>query len=156
MVASIEQTRSAYLRHVFKLPRGTPSGLFFVLFPCLLPEILCSQRRLNFYRRSLRHDLLCVPAGLVFNLTVMYKRTCGWVYESFLFLRSVRPETSFSNFDFVQDVERLVTPTDDERLFSFHYIKNSTSTCVSFFRLFPTVKTSDSFRRVIGSIEQSH
>jgi hypothetical protein len=37
----IRQARALFLRQMFKLPKGTPSDLFHVLFPCQTPEILC-------------------------------------------------------------------------------------------------------------------
>jgi hypothetical protein len=93
---------------------------------------------------------------MIFDLTVMYKRTCGWMYESFLLFRSIRSQTSFSSFDFASDVETLLDLSRDDRHFSFHFIKNSTSESLSFFRLFPTLGSADSFRRIIGSLGSDH
>jgi hypothetical protein len=156
VAVKICQARISFVRQIFKLPRGTPADLFYVLFPSLTPEILCLQRRLTFYNRCLRHDLLCVPAGLMFDLLVMYKRTCGWLYESFLFYRSVQPSAAFSKFDFAADVDRLLSVTNDERAFSDHYIKNSTEACLSFFRLFPNVRAADSFQNAIGKLNPGY
>jgi hypothetical protein len=155
IASHIQQARSSYLRALFKLPRNTPNDLFYVIFPSFIPETLCLKRRLTFFQRALRHDLSCVPAGLIFDLLVMYKRTCGWLYESFLFHRLINPSISFANFDFEQDVQRLVDLMISESTFSYHYIMNSSGECLSFFRLFPSEKASYSFRRALSQLHQS-
>ncbi len=151
----IQQARSSFFRAIFKLPRNTPNDLFYAIFPSFTPEILCLKRRLTFFRRALRHDLACVPAGLIFDLMVMYKRTCGWLYESFLFHRSIKSSISFANFDFEDDVQRLIDLLLSESTFSYHYILHSSGDCLSFFRLFPSEKASHLFRRALSQLHHS-
>ncbi len=151
----IQQARSSFLRSLFKLPRSTPNDLFYAVFPSLTPEILCLKRRLTFFQRALRHDLTCVPAGLVFDLLVMYKRTCGWLYESFLFHRAVNPSISFANFDFLHNVQSLIDLTIRDTTFSYHYLSHSQGECLSFFRLFSSEKATKSFRRALSQLHHS-
>jgi hypothetical protein len=130
----IETTRNSFLRQFFRLPTGTPSDLFYVLFPAFTPAILCLQRRLAFFKRSLRHDLPCVTGSFILDATTNYKISCGWMYDSFLIYRSLYPHANPVTFDFLRDVSELLDQAVNEVNFSFVFIQKSKMVCMSFFQ----------------------
>jgi hypothetical protein len=118
LITRITSLRNQYLRTIFGLPLGTPSELFYVLWPSYHPALLCLQRRLSFFRRGLKHQLLCVPTSFILQASMM-SRKCGWFYDSFLFHRIFCPFSNANTFDFAHDVPALLELVRDEDLFSF-------------------------------------
>jgi hypothetical protein len=149
----IEQIRNSFMRNMFKLPPGTPSELFYVLFPSYTPAILCLRRRLSFFRRCLRHNLQCVNSSFTLDAVDSYSMTCGWMHDSFLFFRSVVATSKHSNFDFLADVSNLIEISSSEDAFSFQFIRYSNSTCMSLFRLVPSPAGLSSFRSALSQLE---
>ncbi len=149
----ISSIRGNFLRHLFRLPRGTPSDLFYVLFPSYTPAILCLKRRLAFYKRALRHELPVVSSCFINDLTVSYQRSCGWMYDSYLIYRSLYPQKHVRSFDFVQDVGRLMDVSGSVEHFSFIYLKNTKLVCLSFFAQIANVDSLTAFRTALSSLE---
>jgi hypothetical protein len=152
----IETIRSSFLRQLFRLPPGTPSDLFYVIFPAFSPAILCLQRRLAFFRRSLRHDLPCVSASFIMDATTNYNISCGWMYESFLIYRSLYPHVNPANFDFSRDVTDLMSQAVNEENFSFVFIQKSKMVCMSFFQKLKSRVSVSTFRTALSTLPSSY
>jgi hypothetical protein len=120
---------------MFSLPPGTPTELFYILFPSFHPSLLCLQRRLSFFKRALKHDLRSVPDSFLFDVSLM-SRSCGWFFESFQFYQTICPLARISNFDFATDVPAILALVQSEEQFSFSFLRASTGSCLSFFVLF--------------------
>jgi hypothetical protein len=88
LITKIEYIRNLFLRSMFKLPPGTPSELFYVLWPSYHPALLCLQRRFTFFKRGLNHQLLCVPSSFILNASLL-GRNCGLFHDCFRFYQSV-------------------------------------------------------------------
>ncbi len=153
VLSHIEIVRNTFVRSFFKLPPGTPSDLFYVLFPSFSPVVLCLMRRLSFFRRVLRHTLPCVSSSVLVDATDLYAMSCGWLHESFLLFKQVEPFTKHSKFDFLSDLSRLETVVASEEAFAFEFIRSSSSVCMSFFRLVPSSHGLRSFRDTLSRLE---
>jgi hypothetical protein len=146
-ISRFQLARSVFMRRVFRLPPGTPSDLFYILFPSLRPALVCLRQRFSFYKRVLRHDLICVPDALLFDATVLMGRSCGWFYESFCFYREVYPNARVSEFDFERDVGAVLSLVNDEDAYSFLIARESRGSSLSFFREITSARGLESFRR---------
>ncbi len=133
LITNIEATRNLYLRNLFKLPPGTPTELFYVLWPSYHPTILCLQRRLSFFRRCLGHDLQCVLTAFMVDFSLL-SRQCGWFHDSFLFYRYFCSQARLADFDFANDVPAFLSFVRSEELFSSSHVRASTGVTMSFFR----------------------
>jgi hypothetical protein len=131
---NLVHTRNVFMRSLFKLPPGTPSELFYVLWPSFPPAAVCLSRRLSFFRRALSHDLACVTSAFMFDSTLLL-RSCGWFNDAFLFYRSICSSVRPGDFDFARDVPALFDLLQNEALFSFTLIRATTGPTMSFFRL---------------------
>jgi hypothetical protein len=155
ILTQLEQIRNLFMRRIFSLPRGIPSELFFVLFPSYTPSVLCLRRRLAFFRRLLRHNLSCVTTSALVDVVELYSMSCGWMHESFLIYKSVCPAANHSRFDFLEEVSSFQDIISTEEAFSFEYIRNSSSVCMSLFRLVPSSHGLRNFRLSLGKLEHS-
>jgi hypothetical protein len=155
VVPQVEQIRNSFMRTLFKLPRGTPSELFYVLFPSFTPAVLCLKRRLSFFQRCLRHKLSCVTSSALVDTVALFVMSCGWMHESFLFFKSIEPSANHARFDFLSDVSHLCEVTASEEAFSFQFIRTSSSVCMSFFRLLSSSSSLKSFREALSRLELS-
>jgi hypothetical protein len=153
VLQEIEQVRNSFLRHMFKLPPGTPSDLFYVLFPTVTPAILCLRRRLALFRRCLRHNLKCVNSSFLLDVVDSYGMTCGWMHDSFLFYRVIVTSAQYSKFDFLEDVSKLVDVTSSDEAFSFEFVRHSSSSCMSFFQLVTSQAGFSSFRSALSRLD---
>jgi hypothetical protein len=148
--------RNTFVRRVFRLPPGSPSDLFYVLFSSVHPALLCLRQRFSFFKRASRHDLHCVPDAFFFDATVLLDRSCGWFYESFQFYKEICHDARLSDFDFVRDVGNLLSITADEDMYSFSFVRASRTNCMSFFRLFSSVNALRGFRHSLGTLPLSY
>jgi hypothetical protein len=149
----LEQIRNVFLRCLFKLPPGTPSDLFYILFPSYSPVVLCLKRRLSFFNRCLRHDLSCVSSSVLVDTVDLYSMACGWMHESFLLYKSIAPTINHAKFDFLSDLSSLQDIVSSEEAFAFEYIRASSSVCMSFFQLVPSSHGLRIFRKVLSQLE---
>ncbi len=154
-LSRIESIRSLYLKFMFNLPPGTPSELFYVIWPSFHPALLCLQRRLTFFRRGLKHSLGGVTSSFMFNLS-MYNRNFGWFKDSFLFYQTICPPSRMTSFDFARDVPMLFEIVRNEEFYSFSYIRASTNVCMSFFREIRRADCLVSFREALGKLSHHH
>lgn len=148
--------RNTFVRRVFRLPPGTPTDSFYILFPSLHPALICLRQRFSFYKRALRHDLCCVPDALFFDTTVLLNRSCGWFYESFQFYKEIRPEAQLAEFDFAWDVEALLSLMMDDCCYSFSFVRASTISSLSFFRHSRSVNGLNGFRREFSALPSAY
>lgn len=151
LTSNFEQVRNLFLRQLFKLPPGTPSDLFYVLWPSFHPTILCLKRRLSFFQRGLRHDLPCVTTALMCELSLL-PRQCGWFHDSFLFYRFLCSDRRAQDFDFATDVPALLELIRTEELYSFSHVRASTGATMSFFRQVRHVVGLQIFRDEFGRL----
>jgi hypothetical protein len=151
----LEQTCNIFMRGLFQLPRGTPSELFYVLFPCYSPAVLCLKRRLAFFQRILKHSLSCVTSSALVDVVDLYPMSCGWMHESFLFYKTVSPRVNHSNFDFLSELTSFMEIVATEEAFSFEFVHASPSVCMSLFKLVPTSHGFRSFRKSLSQLEHS-
>ncbi len=154
-ITQFEHLRSLFVQRMFNLPRGTPSDLFYVLFPSLHPSFLCLSRRLSFFYRALRHDLKELPDSFIFDSSLML-RNCGWFHESFDFYRTICSRSSLADFDFSRDVPALLSLVKDENHFSFSHIRSSSGPCLSFFRIIRHPEGLQKFRDALSVRNASH
>ncbi len=133
-ISRFDGLRNLFVRRLFGLPQGAPSELFYILFPSLHPALLCLQRRHAFFKRALRHDLKEVPLSFLFDASLL-PRSCGWFFESFELYRYFCPLVAVREFDFARDIPALLELTRDEYLYAFSFIRASSGSCMSFFRL---------------------
>jgi hypothetical protein len=152
-LSQVETVRNMFVRNLFKLPPGTPSDLFYVLFPSFSPVVLCLMRRLSFFRRVLRHTLPCVSSSVLVDAIDLYAMSCGWMHESFLLFKQVEPLIQHSKFDFLSDLSRLQAVVASEEAFAFEYIRSSSSVCMSFFRLVPSSHGLRNFRDALSQMD---
>ncbi len=155
-VNDLVHTRNVFMRSLFKLPLGTPSELFYVLWPSFPPAAVCLSRRLSFFRRALCHDLACVTSAFIFDSTLLL-RSCGWFNDSFLFYRSICPSVRRpEDFDFARDVPALFDLFRNEGLFSFTLIRATTGPTLSFFRLVRHPEGLIKFREELSLLPNHH
>jgi hypothetical protein len=107
ILTHIDQVQNTFMRSLFKLPPGTRSELFYVLFPAYSAVILCLKRRLSFFQRCLRHTLPCVTSSVLVDAMDLYPVSCGWMHESFLLYKAVDPNAKHTKFDFLSDLSSL-------------------------------------------------
>ncbi len=155
LVDRLESLRSLFVRRMFRLPQGTPTELFYVLFPSLHPSLLCLKRRHSFFTRALKHDLCVVPDAFIFDASLM-SRGCGWFYELFDFYRSICQRVNLSDFDFACDVPDLLSLVRDESSFAFSHLRASAGSSMSFFRLIRRPEGLHSFRTALSTLSAPH
>ncbi len=149
-------TRNVFMRSMFKLPPGTPSELFYVLWPSFPPAAVCLSWRLSFFRRALCHDLASVASAFIFDSTLLL-RSCGWFNDSFFFYRSVCPSTRrHKGFGFARDVPALFDLFQNEALFSFTLLRATTGPTLSFFHLVPHPEGLVKFREELSILLNHH
>jgi hypothetical protein len=151
----LECTRNLFMRNLFRLPPGTPSELFYVLWPSFTPAALCLSRRLSFFRRALSHDLECVTAAFLHDASLL-ARSHGWFYDSFLFYRSICSASRLEEFDFARDVSALLDLFSSRELFSFTFVRASTGPAMSFFRLIRHPDGLVKFRAQLSLLPNHH
>jgi hypothetical protein len=139
------------VRKIFGLPSGTPSELFYVLFPSFHPALVCLQRRLSFFRRALKHELNEVPTGFIFDASLL-ARSCGWFHESFQLYKLICQSARQVDFDFARDVPALLSLSQSEAHFSFSFIRASSGQCLSFFRLIRHPEGLEHFRSTLSAL----
>ncbi len=154
-VSQLTSTRNLFMRSLFRLPPGTPSDLFYVLWPSFTPQVLALQRRLSFYRRALAHNLPCVTSAFILDASLL-SRSCGWFHESFQFYRSVCSTARLADFDFARDIPFLLEVLQNESIFSFTFIRASSGAAMSFFRLVRHPEGLVKFREELSLLQNHH
>lgn len=154
-ITRFEGLRNLFVRQMFALPQGTPTELFYILFPSFHPAILCLQRRFSFFNRALKHDLKEVPTGFIFDSSLL-ARSCGWFYESFEFYKTICQQARITDFDFARDVPALLALAKNEDQFAFSYLRASSGSSLSFFRLIRHPEGLQKFRSVFSVLSLHH
>ncbi len=155
LLTGIENTRNTYMKFMFNLPPGTPSELFYVIWPSFHPSLLCLQRRLTFFQRGLKHSLACVISSFMFNLS-LFSRNSGWFRDSFLFYQVICPHSRMTTFDFARDVPALFDVVRNEEFYSFSYVRASKNVCMSFFREVRRAEGLVKFREALSQLSHHH